>query len=127
MWGMQISDFPSGTAQCAITAGNADMRLAQSFQCADHHCVAAASTFTAWLAPFRKLEWVVYAKPPFGGPEAVSAYLSRYTHRVSISNNRLVSADAGTVAFRWKDYRIKTGDRQKVMTLTTDLVFSPGI
>ena len=64
-------------------------------------------------------EWVVYAKPPFGGPEAVLAYLSRYTHRVAISNNRLVSADADTVAFRWKDYRIKRGDRQKVMRLAT--------
>jgi hypothetical protein len=77
------------------------------------------SAFTAWLAPFRKSEWVVYAKPPFGGPEAVLSYLSRYTHRVAISNNRLVSADAGTVAFRWKDYRVKTGDRQKVMRLAT--------
>jgi hypothetical protein len=63
---------------------------------------------------------VVYAKPPFGGPEAVLAYLSRYTHRVAISNNRLISADAETVAFCWKDYRIKTGDRQRVMQLATD-------
>ena len=76
--------------------------------------------FTTWLAPFRKSEWVVYAKPPFGGPEAVLAYLSRYTHRVAISNNRLVSAEAGTVAFCWKDYRIKHGHRQKVMRLATD-------
>ncbi len=59
------------------------------------------------------------AKPPFGGPEAVLAYLSRYTHRVAISNHRLVSADAGTVASRWQDYRIKSGDRQKVMRLAT--------
>jgi hypothetical protein len=78
-----------------------------------------ADTFAAWLAPFRKTEWVVYAKPPFGGPEAVLAYLSRYTHRVAISNHRLISADAGTVAFRWKDYRIKAGDRQKIMRLAT--------
>jgi len=78
-----------------------------------------ADTFTAWLAPFRKSEWVVYSKPPFGGPESVLAYLSRYTHRVAISNHRLVSADAHTVAFRWKDYRIKNGDRQKVMRLAT--------
>jgi hypothetical protein len=81
--------------------------------------LADADTFTAKLAPFRKSEWVVYAKPPFGGPEAVLAYLSRYTHRVAISNTRLVSADAQTVAFRWKDYRIKSGDRQKVMRLAT--------
>lgn len=81
--------------------------------------LAQQDTFTQWLAPFRKTEWVVYAKPPFGGPEAVLAYLSRYTHRVAISNQRLVSADANTVAFRWKDYRIKRGDRQKVMRLAT--------
>ncbi len=81
--------------------------------------LSAAKAFATWLAPFRKSEWVVYAKPPFGGPEAVLAYLSRYTHRVAISNARLVSADAQTVAFRWKDYRIKSGDRQKVMRLAT--------
>ena len=81
--------------------------------------LADAGTFTAWLVPLRKVEWVVYAKPPFGGPEAVLAYLSRYTHRVAISNHRLISADANTVAFRWKDYRIKSGDRQKVMRLET--------
>jgi len=65
------------------------------------------------------LEWVVYAKPPSGGPEAILVYLSRYTHRVAISNASLVSTDAQTVAFRWKDYRIKSGDRQKVMRLAT--------
>jgi predicted Zn-ribbon and HTH transcriptional regulator len=82
--------------------------------------LAEADTFAAWLATLRTSEWVVYAKPPFGGPEAVLAYLSRYTHRVAISNNRLISADAETVTFRWKDYRIKNGDRQKVMRLATD-------
>jgi len=76
--------------------------------------LADPDTFAAHLAPLRKTNWVVYAKPPFGGPEAVLAYLSRYTHRVAISNHRLISADAGTVAFRWKDYRIKRGDRMKV-------------
>lgn len=81
--------------------------------------LAQADAFAKWLAPLRKTDWVVYAKPPFGGPEAVLAYLSRYTHRVAISNHRLVSADADTVAFRWKDYRIKRGDRQKVMRLAT--------
>ncbi len=78
-----------------------------------------AKAFAAWLAPLRKSDWVVYAKRPFGGPEAVLAYLSRYTHRVAISNNRLVSADDDTVTFRWKDYRIKRGDWQKVMRLAT--------
>ena len=86
----------------------------------DFSGLADLASFTTWLAPFRKSEWVVYAKPPFGGPEAVLAYLSRYTHRVAISNNRLVSAEAGTVAFSWKDYRIKQGARQKVMRLATD-------
>jgi hypothetical protein len=76
--------------------------------------------FATYLAPLRKTEWVVYAKPPFGGPEAVLAYLSRYTHRVAISNSRLISADANTVAFQWKDYRVKTGDRRSVMRLATD-------
>ena len=81
--------------------------------------LADPDAFAAHLAPLRKLDWVVYAKPPFGGPEAVLSYLSRYTHRVAISNHRLVSADADTVAFRWKDYRIKRGDRMKVMRLPT--------
>jgi hypothetical protein len=61
----------------------------------------------------------VAASLHLGGPEAVLAYLSRYTHRVAISNNRLISADAETVTFRWKDYRIKNSDRQKVMRLAT--------
>lgn len=75
--------------------------------------------FVSHLAPLRKTNWVVYAKQPFGGPEAVLAYLSRYTHRIAISNHRLISADANTVAFKWKDYRIKSGDRMKVMRLNT--------
>ncbi len=86
---------------------------------ADLKQLEGAGAFSAYLTPLRKTEWVVYAKPPFGGPEAVLAYLSRYTHRVAISNHRLVSADADTVAFRWKDYRIKSGDRMKVMRLAT--------
>ena len=81
--------------------------------------LADRRTFEDWLDPLRKSEWVVYAKPPFGGPKAVLAYLSRYTHRVAISNSRLISADAKTVAFRWKDYRIRSGNRQKVMRLET--------
>lgn len=86
----------------------------------DRTALTDPDAFAAWLAPLRKAEWVVYAKPPFGGPKAVLAYLSRYTHRVAIANSRLVSANANTVAFRWKDYRIKSGDRQKVMRLATD-------
>ncbi|MCE6967418.1 IS91 family transposase [Cereibacter sphaeroides] len=87
---------------------------------ADLEGLTNPAAFAAYLAPLRKAEWVVYAKPPFGGPEAVLAYLSRYTHRVAISNHRLVGADAETVAFRWKDYRIKAGDRTKIMRLATD-------
>jgi hypothetical protein len=82
-------------------------------------CLADPDAFAAHLAPLRRSEWVVYAKAPFGGPEAVLAYLSRYTHRVAIANSRLVAADANTVTFRWKDYRAKGRDRQKVMRLAT--------
>ena len=71
--------------------------------------------FAQYLAPLRKSEWVVYAKRPFGGPEQVLAYLGRYTHRVAISNNRLLSMQQGTVSFRWKDYR--DNDQCKTMTL----------
>ena len=73
--------------------------------------------FAAFLAPLRKVEWVVYAKKPFGGPQAVLAYLSRYTHRVAISNRRLISANETGVTFRWKDYRIEGHARYKTMTL----------
>ena len=62
---------------------------------------------------------MVYAKAPFGGPEAVLAYLSRYTHRVAISNSRLIAADASTVAFRYKDYRRKGANRQQIMRIAT--------
>ena len=69
--------------------------------------------FARYLAPVRKTEWVVYAKPPFGGPRHVLDYLGRYTHRVAISNNRLINFDGDKVQFRWKDYRHDS--RQKVM------------
>ena len=82
--------------------------------------LADPDIFSAHLAPLRKTDWVVYAKPPFGGPEAVLAYLSRYTHPVAFSNHRLISTDANTTSFRWNDYRIKRGDRMKTMRLTTD-------
>ncbi len=82
--------------------------------------LADPAAFAAHLAPLRQADWVVYAKPPFGGPEAVLAYLSRYTHRLAISNHSLISADARTVAFRWKHCRIKRGDRMKVMHLTAE-------
>jgi hypothetical protein len=73
--------------------------------------------FRAWLAPTRRQEWVVYAKRPFAGPQAVLAYLSRYTHREAISNSRLVAMGEQGVTFRWKDYRAKGRTRHKTMTL----------
>jgi hypothetical protein len=75
------------------------------------------ASFRQWLAPLRSCEWVVYAKPPFAGPEQVLAYLSRYTHRVAISNRRLIAFDQHGVTFRWKDYRAKGRTRYKTMTL----------
>jgi len=80
--------------------------------------LADADVFTARLAELKRIEWVVYAKPPFGGPEQVLAYLGRYTHRVAIANSRLVSLDQGKVSFRWKDYR--QHDKSKLMILNAD-------
>ncbi|TAN05717.1 MAG: IS91 family transposase, partial [Rhodanobacteraceae bacterium] len=86
----------------------------------EHVPLADANAFAEWLAPMRSAEWVVYAKRPFAGPAAVLAYLSRYTHRVAISNQRLVSMDQHQVTFRWKDYRAKGRTRYKTMTLDAD-------
>jgi hypothetical protein len=86
----------------------------------DHAPLAACKAFTAYVSPLRKIEWVVYSKPPFGGPQAVLAYLSRYTHRVAIANSRLIAFDQQGVTFKWKDYRIEGRDRYKRMTLATD-------
>jgi hypothetical protein len=86
----------------------------------DHAHLNQRGAFAAYLAPLRKLEWVVYSKRPFGGPEAVLAYLSLYTHRIAISNSRLVTFDDTSVTFRWKDYRASGRDRAKVMTLAID-------
>jgi hypothetical protein len=85
----------------------------------NHAALADVQAFAAYLAPLRRAEWVVYAKRPFGGPQAVLAYLSRYTHRVAIANSRLIACDRASVSFRWKDYRAEGRDRQKVMTLAT--------
>ena len=85
----------------------------------NHAALADPQAFARCLAPLRRAEWVVYAKRPFGGPRAVLAYLSRYTHRVAIANSRLIACDRSGVSFRWKDYRAEGRDRQKVMTLAT--------
>jgi hypothetical protein len=83
----------------------------------EHAELADPALFRQWLAPLRSCEWVVYAKRPFAGPEAVLAYLSRYTHRVAISNRRLIAFDERGVTFRWKDCRAKGRTRYKTMTL----------
>ena len=79
--------------------------------------LADKRAFDAALAPLRRTEWVVYAKRPFAGPQAVLAYLARYTHRVAISNSRLIALDEAGVTFKWKDYRVKGRDRLRTMTL----------
>jgi Putative transposase len=81
--------------------------------------LAARNAFMACLAPLRTTEWVVYAKRPFGGPEAVLAYVACYTHRLAISNSRLIALHDNAVAFKWKDYRIEGRERYKTMTLAT--------
>ena len=82
--------------------------------------LAPAAAFAAVLKPLRWKKWFVYIKEPFAGPKAVLAYLSRYTHRVAISNKRLIAHDERGVTFRYKDYRADGLARHKVMTLATD-------
>jgi hypothetical protein len=100
-----------------LVAAHADGRLQFFGACTD---LADPTAFAQYLLPSRRVEWVDYAKRPFGGPEAVLAYLSRYTHRVAISNSRLLTCDEAGVAFRYKDYRVDGLARQKVMRLATD-------
>jgi hypothetical protein len=87
---------------------------------ADQAALAEPAAFKTRLAALRQVEWVVYAKRPFGGPDAVLAYLSRYTHRIAIANSRLVAFDGERVTFKWKDYRAKLDARYKLMTLDAD-------
>ena len=100
----------------ALAAAYAKGRLAFFGACEK---LAETRAFAAFLKRQRKAEWVVYAKAPFGGPEAVLAYLARYTHRVAISNRRLIAADAAGVTFTYKDYRVEGPGRHKTMTLAT--------
>jgi hypothetical protein len=86
----------------------------------EYAALADATAFAHWLALLHDCEWIVYAKRPFAGPAAVLAYLSRYTHRVAISNRRLIALDERGVTFRWKDYRAKGRTRYKTMTLAAD-------
>ena len=85
----------------------------------EHAALRERKAFAAYLAPLRSREWVVYSKRPFGGPEDVLRYLARYTHRVAISNSRLVACDDKGVTFKWKDYRLEGHERYKLMTLAT--------
>jgi ssDNA-binding Zn-finger/Zn-ribbon topoisomerase 1 len=85
-----------------------------------HAQLINAKAFAAYLAPLRKCEWVVYSKRPFGGPKEVLRYLARYTHRLAISNRRLIALDDKNVTFKWKDYRIEGPERYKVMTLAVN-------
>jgi len=85
----------------------------------EHAPLADKAAFMAWLKPLREIDWFVYAKEPFAGPEQVLAYLARYTHRVAISNSRLIAADATGVTFKYKDYRIEGPGRYTTMTLAT--------
>src|SRR6266404_3900003 len=87
---------------------------------ADQAGLAEPARFKAYVGALRKVEWVVYAKRPFGGPGAVLAYLSRYTHRIAIANSRLVAFNGERVTFKWKDYRAKADNRYKLMTLDVD-------
>ena len=86
----------------------------------DHAHLAGKAAFKAYLAPLHRTKWFVYSKRPFAGPEQVLAYLSRYTHRVAISNSRLIAANATGVTFSYKDYRIEGPGRYKTMTLKPD-------
>jgi len=86
----------------------------------EHQSLNEAKTFADWLKPLRQIDWVVYAKRPFAGPDAVLAYLSRYTHRVAIANSRLIALNEQGVTFKWKDYRAKERYQHKTMTLTSD-------
>ena len=101
-------------------------RLVEAYQAGElkffgeHQALAKANVFANWIKPLWKIEWVVYTKRPFAGPEAVLAYLSRYTHRVAIANSRLLKFNDQGVTFKWKDYRSKQRFRHKAMTLATD-------
>jgi hypothetical protein len=101
-------------------------RLVEAYQAGElkffgeHQSLVNTKAFLDWIKPLRKIEWVVYAKRPFAGPEAVLAYLARYTHRVAIANSRLLTFNDQGVTFKWKDYRSKQRFRHKTMTLKTD-------
>jgi hypothetical protein len=109
-----LSDLFRGLMLAKLLAAHSAGRL-QFF--GPHAHLANPKAFRAFLAPLRTKRWYIYAKRPFAGPKAVLAYLSRYTHRVAISNTRLIKADATGVTFRVKNYRAKRPARYTTMTL----------
>ena len=111
-----LSELFRGLMLAKLVAAHAAGKL-QFF--GKHAYLANFRAFAAFLAPLRRKKWFVYTKEPFAGPKAVLAYLSRYTHRVAISNRRLIAADATGVTFKYKDYRIEGPGRYKAMTLAT--------
>jgi hypothetical protein len=92
---------------------------------ADQAALAEPDAFQTFLAALRNVEWVVYAKRPFDGPDAVFAYLSRYTHRIAIANRRLVAFNGERVTFRWKDYRAKADARSSFEAFRTPAPVHP--
>jgi hypothetical protein len=96
-----VRHFTGYLGRSPDTASAEDLRRYQLRFFGEHAELADPDTFAHWLAPLRQCEWVVYAKRPFAGPAAVLAYLSRYTHRVAISNRRLLALDERGVTFRW--------------------------
>jgi Putative transposase/Transposase zinc-binding domain len=110
-----LSRLFRGSILKGLKKAHADGRL-QFFN--DHQNLAEKAAFDAYLKPLYKTDWVVYAKEPFAGPKAVLAYLARYTHRVAISNRRLISVDDKAVTFTWKNYRVEGAERYKTMTLS---------
>ena len=109
-----LSQLFRGLVLSALLEAHAEGRL-KFF--GEHAALAQKKAFKAFLAPLWRSDWVVYAKKPFSGPAAVLAYLARYTHRVAISNSRLIAAGASGVTFKYKDYRVEGPERHKVMTL----------
>ena len=111
-------------ALAKVFRGRSLAGLRQAFDRGDLHLtgglapLAEPAAFAAWLDDLRQQAWVVYCKPPFAGPEHVLAYLGRYTHRIALSNDRLVAVDGDRVHFRWRDYA--DHDRVKIMDLAVD-------
>jgi hypothetical protein len=101
-----------------VAALKSDFQRGQLHLSGDLALLAQPKIFAAWLRPLFRKDWIVYSKPPFGGPEYVLQYLGRYTHRVAISNHRLISVVDGHVTFRWRDSVDR--NQQKLMTLSLD-------